>query len=45
MNFIRKKHKIIHFSYLGHQKMGGGEKKIYTVKKKILQNLKKFPKS
>jgi hypothetical protein len=27
MNFIRNKHKSIHFSYLGHPKMGGGEKK------------------
>jgi len=45
MNFIRNKHKSIHFSYLGHPKLGGGKKKNLDSQKKILQNLKKFPKS
>ena len=42
MNFIRKKHKSIHFSYLAHLKMGGGEIFFLENKKKKLKNLKKF---
>ena len=40
MNFIRKKHKSIHFSYLGHPKMGGEKKKFRQSKK----NFAKFKK-
>ena len=45
MNFIRKKHKSIQSIHLGHLKMGGGEIFFLDIKKKKLQNLKKFPKS
>ena len=41
MNFIRKKHKSIHFSYLAHLKMGGGEIFFLDSQKKKIAKFKK----